>query len=429
MCACALGAARGSIRGMTPPAYQSIADLPPLDPNDPFLGANPLDPAFRADPHARLARLRELRPVSELPFGVFRLTRYDDCLRLLREVPSGVRRADGTIDGRERIPNAVGPGEFMLQQDPPAHTRLRKLVSKAFTPRAIEGLRTHVQRLADGLVERALEKGEMDVIADLALPVPSTVICEMMGVPVADRERFTEWTSRATHLLAAQFAPQDVIDRGAAAAQALADYFEALIAERRKAPREDILTELIRAEEAGDRLTPQELIAQASGLLIAGFETTIGLIGNGVRMLALHPDELARLRANPALIGSAVEECLRFDGPIPLTIRVTREETRFGEVVIPKDRRVMALLSAANRDPAKFPEPDRFDVARTPNEHLAFGGGAHFCLGVHLARMEAQVAIGTLVARTRKLELDGGPPEWGASLFRVLGRLPLRLSA
>ena len=146
-------------------------------------------------------------------------------------------------------------------------------------------------------------------------------------------------------------------------------------------------------------------------------------------MLVLHPDELARLRAHPGLIASAVEECLRFDGPIPLTLRVTREETRFGDVVIPKDRRVMALLSAANRDPAKFPEPDRFGVARSPNEHLAFGGGAHFCLGVHLARMEAQVAIGTLVARTRTLELDDSPPAWGASLFRVLGRLPLRLAA
>jgi cytochrome P450 len=414
---------------MTTPAYRSFAELAPLDPNDPFFGANPLDPAFRADPYARLARLRSVAPVSELPFGVFRLARWEDCHRLLRDVPTGVRRADGTIDGRERIPNAVGPGDFMLQQDPPAHTRLRRLVAKAFTPRAIERLRAPVQRLVDELVEVALAKGEMDVIADLALPVPSTLICEMMGVPVADRGRFTEWTSRATHLLAAQFAPQDVIDRGAAAAQSLAGYFEDLIAERRKTPREDILTELIRAEEAGDRLTPQELIAQASGLLIAGFETTIGLIGNGIRMLVLHPGELERLRASPGLIESAIEECLRFDGPIPLTVRVTREEARFGDVVIPKDRRVMALLSAANRDPAKFPDPDRFDIARTPNEHLAFGGGAHFCLGVHLARMEAQVAIGTLVARTRKLELDGTPPEWGTSLFRVLGRLPLRLSA
>ncbi|MBK7948212.1 MAG: cytochrome P450 [Deltaproteobacteria bacterium] len=414
---------------MSRPAYQSIADLPPLDPKDPFFGANPFDPSFRGDPHARLARLRAVAPVSELPFGVFRLARYADCQRLLRDVPTGVRNADGQIDGRERIPRALGPGEFMLQQDPPAHPRLRRLVSKAFTPRAIERLRAPVKRLVDELVERALAKGEMDVIADLALPVPSTVICEMMGVPIADRARFTEWTAQATHLLAAQFAPQEVIDRAAAAAEALEHYFEDLIAERRTSPREDILTELIRAEEAGDRLTPRELIAQASGLLIAGFETTIGLIGNGVRMLVLHPDQLARLRADPGLIASAVEECLRFDGPIPLTIRVTREETRFGDVVIPKDRRVMALLSAANRDPAKFPDPDRFDVGRSPNEHLAFGGGAHFCLGVHLARMEAQLAIGTLVARTRTLELDDSPPEWGASLFRVLGRLPLRLSA
>ncbi len=403
--------------------------LPPLDPNDPFLGANPLDPAFRTDPHARLARLRELAPVHRMPFGVWRLTRYADCLRLLREVPSGVRRADGTRPGEERLPHDSFFGSFMLQQDPPAHTRLRKLVSKAFTPRAVERLRTHVQGIADSLVERALERGEMDVIADLALPVPSTVICEMMGVPLADRARFTEWTTRSTHLLAALFAPQAVIDDGVAAARALASYFEELIRERRKSPGDDILSALIRAEEEGDRLSPAELVSQASGLLVAGFETTIGLIGNGVMQLLRHPAELARLRAEPGLIGSAVEECLRFDGPIPLTVRITREDTPFGDQVIPKDTQVMAMLASANRDPEKFPEPERFDVAREPNEHLAFGGGAHFCLGAHLARMEGQVAIGTLLRRTGTLEAASDELEWGASLFRVLGRLPVRVKA
>jgi hypothetical protein len=402
--------------------------LPPLDPADPFLGASPLDPAFRADPHPRLARLRELAPIHELPFGLWRLSRYDDCLRLLREVPSGVRRADGTRPGEERLPREAWFGQFMLQQDAPAHTRLRKLVAKAFTPRAVERLREGIQRITDQLVDRALERGELDVIADLALPVPSTVICEMMGVPLADRERFTTWTAQSTHLLAALFAPQDVIDRGVAGARALADYFEALIAERRRALSDDILSALIRAEEEGDRLSPTELVSQASGLLVAGFETTIGLIGNGVMQLVRHPDELARLRAEPGLIGSAVEECLRFDGPIPLTVRILREDTRFGDFVIPKDRQVMALLAGANRDPDKFPDADRFDIGRSPNEHLAFGGGAHFCLGAHLARTEAQVAIGTLVRRTGKLELASDELEWGASLFRVLGRLPVRVA-
>jgi cytochrome P450 len=401
--------------------------LPPLDPNDPFLGASPLDPAFRTDPHERLERLRELAPVHCMPFGVWRLSRYADCLRLLREVPSGVRRADGTRPGEERLPRTAFLGAFMLQQDPPTHTRLRKLVSKAFTPRAVERLRAHVQGIADRIIDRALERGELDVIADLALPVPSTVICEMMGVPLADRARFTDWTARSTHLLAALFQPQNVIDDGVAAALALREYFQALIAERRKAPGDDILSALIRAEEAGDRLSPDELVSQASGLLVAGFETTIGLIGNGVLQLVRHPSELAKLRADPGLTASAVEECLRFDGPIPLTVRILREDTVFGEHTIPKDAQVMALLAGANRDPEVFPEPNRFDVARTPNEHLAFGGGAHFCLGAHLARMEGQVAIGTLVQRTGSIELVSEELEWGASLFRVLGRLPVRV--
>jgi cytochrome P450 len=285
-----------------------------------------------------------------------------------------------------------------------------------------------VQTIADRLVERALERGEMDVIADLALPVPSTVICEMMGVPLSDRERFTEWTAKSTHLLAAQIAPQQVIDDAVQASTQLAAYFTELIAERRKTPTDDMLSSLVRAEEEGDRLAADELLSQSIGLLIAGFETTIGLIGNGVRALVRHPAELARLRETPDLIANAVEECLRYDGPIQLTVRVLREETRFGDVTIPANAEVMALLASANRDPEKFDDPDRFDVARAPNPHLAFGGGAHFCLGAHLARMETQVAIGTLVQRTSALEIDDDRPlEWGRSLFRVLGALPLRV--
>jgi hypothetical protein len=399
------------------------------NPSDPFYGANTLDPTFRADPHPALKRLREVHPVHDTGLGLWRLSRYADCVRLLRDAPTGVRLSDGSRPGDDRIPAELRTfGQFMLQQDPPNHTRLRKLVSKAFSPRAVERMRARVQTLADELVDRALERGEFDAIADLALLVPSTVICEMMGVPLADRASFTEWTSLSTHLLAAAFAPPDVIERGLAASRALAGYFEALIAERRKSLGDDLLSEMIRAEEAGDRLSPQELLSQSIGLLIAGFETTIGLIGNGILQLIRHPAELVKLRADPSLIGSAVEECLRFDGPILLTVRITRDEVRFAEQVIPKDRTVMALLAAANRDPAVFPDPDRFDIARTPNDHLAFGGGTHFCLGVHLARMEAQAAIGALVRRTAKLELASDQLEWGRSLFRVLGKLPLRVT-
>ena len=392
---------------------------------DAWHGANPLDPAVRADPYPFLRHLRDVDPVNETPIGLWRLTRYDDCVRLLNQVPTGVRMADGRFPNEGVVPD-VGPAEFMLQQDPPNHTRLRKLVSKAFTPRATEALRARAQAVADECIAALGARGEMDVIADLALPVPSTMICEMMGVPAADRHMFTEWTAQATHLLAAVIAPPELLERGASAALALREYFTNLIAERRPRLGDDILSALIRAEEAGDRLSTTELLSQSVGLLIAGFETTIGLIGNGILALLRHPDQLARLQADPSLVGSTVEECLRYDGPILLTPRFVRQDTRFGDKVIPRDAQVWVMLAAANRDPAHFADPDRFDISRADNAHLAFGGGAHFCLGAHLARMEAQVAIGTLVRRLTNLELGTDQIEWGRSLFRVLDRLPIR---
>lgn len=390
---------------------------------DPWRAANPFDPVFRANPYPALARLREHEPVHETPIGVFRLTRYRDVVRMVKELPSGVRMADGSLFGAVSIDG--GPNEFLLNRDPPDHTRLRKLMGQAFRPRAVERLRARVQTLVAELLDGIEEKGEMDVIADLALPVPATMICEMMGVPVADRDRFTEWTAASTHLLAAAMLPPEALERGLAAVSSLGQYFTDLIADRRQHLGDDILSDLIRAEEEGDRLSSTELLSQSIGLLIAGFETTIGLIGNGVLALLRHPDQLARLQADPGLIESAVEECLRFDGPIALTIRITREDTDFGGTVVPADRPVMCLLAAANRDPQQFPDPDRFDITRADNDHLAFGGGVHFCLGAHLARMETQAAIGGLVQRFRGFELMSDQLELGPSLFRVLARLPV----
>jgi cytochrome P450 len=377
------------------------------------------------DPFPAIHRLRDEAPVHETPIGSWRLSRYTDCVRLLREVRCGVRRRDGSLPRRD---DSAGPAEFMLQQDPPNHTRLRKLVSKAFTPRAVESWRPRVRAIVDERLGPALAAGEMDVVADLALPVPATLICELLGVPVSDRDRFTVWTADATHGLAGNLAPPEVQQRARDAALALAGYFTALIEERRKRLTDDLLSVLIRAEEQGDRLTPSELIVQSIGLLIAGFETTIGLIGNGAAAFARHPEQRERVRANPTLVPNAVEECLRFDGPIGMTIRVLHEDAEFGGRRIPADREVLAILWGANRDPAVFPDPDRFDVAR-PNarEHLAFGGGTHLCLGAHLARMEAQEALGALVTRAPALHLVSERIEWGQSLFRVPGRLPVRL--
>ena len=209
------------------------------------------------------------------------------------------------------------------------------------------------------------------------------------------------------------------------AATQLGAYFTELINERRRDLRDDILSDLIRAEEEGDRLSSDELLSQCIGLLIAGFETTIGLIGNGVRALLRNPDQLAALQADPSLIGGTVEECLRYDGPILLTIRITREAASFGDKVIPPNTPVMCMLGSANHDPAHFADPDRFDIRRKDNDHLSFGGGVHFCLGAHLARMEAQQAIGGLARRLRGLELASEDAVWGRSLFRVLRTLPV----
>jgi len=380
------------------------------------------DGTRRDDPFPSLHALRARAPVNETPFGFWRLSRYADCVRLLRETPCGVRHLDGAMPrGREG-----GGSEFMLEQDPPTHTRLRKLVSKAFTPRAVESWRPRVRAIISAELDRAFAAGAIDVIADLALPVPSTLICELLGVPLSDRARFTAWTADATHALAGNLAPPETKERAGAAALALAGYFDALIAERRKSLTDDLLSVLIRAEEDGDRLSPNELLVQSIGLLIAGFETTIGLVGLGAAALARHPAEQAKLRARPDLVRNAVEECLRYEGPIGATMRVLHEHVEFGGHIIPKDTEVWAMLWGANRDPARFPDPDRFDVERPDaREHLAFGGGVHLCLGAHLARMEAQEAIGALVARTREFALREPRIEWGKSLFRVPARLPL----
>ncbi len=399
--------------------------------SDPWFGLDPFqrNGALRDDPYPALNRVREEHPVHRTPLGDYRLFRHADVVRLLRDTKVGMRTTDGKLPG---VDETIAPRRFMLQQDPPNHTRLRRLVSKGFTPPAIERLRPHVQALVDQLLDQALERAtssaavELDVIADLARPLPATVICQMLGVPLRDRELFTDWTAQVTHLLVPRFLTEEQLQRSFGAATQLWAYMSSLVETRRKTLGDDLLSVLIRAEEAGDRLSHDELIVHGIGLLVAGFETTIGLIGNGVRQLLLHPDELAKLRARPELIVPAVEECLRFDGPIPGTQRVLHEPAEFGGIQLPINSPINVSIAAAHRDPRVFPEPDRFVIERDHSAHLAFGGGIHFCLGAHLARLEAQIAIGTLVRRAPELELASARIEWGESLFRIQARLPVR---
>ena len=413
---------------------QAIDALPRPEPS--WHGADPSDPAYLDDPYPVYHELRETHPVSLTPEGVWRLTRYDDCLRMLRLSGAGMRRTDGTLPGQSPEEAAAERGQFMLLTDPPKHTRLRKLVSKAFTPRAIAAWHPRIEAVTDELLDRVESRGEMDLIADLALPVPATLICEMLGVPVEDRDVFTEWTADATHGLALRRgnAPPEVVQRVERARTGLAGYFNQLIAARRERPGDDLLDALIAAEEEGDRLSAEELLIQSIGLLIAGFETTIGLIGNGLTTLIRHPEELARLRARPELITSAVEECLRYSGPITWTVRILHEPASFGGYALEVDEEVAIGLAAANRDPDHFADPERFDVARyaadpAPPPHLSFGGGAHLCLGAHLARLETRIAIGRLVERFTDFELLEASTAWGRSLFRVPARVPVRFAA
>lgn len=394
---------------------------------DPWKGFNPFEGRreMHHDLHTIVNRIRETEPVWKTPIGIWMLSRYADVERLLKHTAAGVRTRAGVMPVMRPRPADHPRDAFMLSNDPPVHTRLRKLVQQAFTPRALQRISSTVERVVGECLDAIAGREEFDLIESLALPVPSIVICEMMGVPLADRARFTQWTAEATHDLQA-LPPPDVAARADAATFALRDYFRELIAQRRDKLTDDILSGLIRAEQDGGTLTEGELVSQAIGLLIAGFETTIGAIALGVRTLLQHPDQLARLRAHPELIKSAVEECMRFDTSIPMTMRILHEDAEFGGHTIAADTPVVGLIAAAQRDPAVYTDPDRFDIGRDEAPILAFGGGVHHCLGAHLARMEMQTSILALVQRFPNLQLVSDELSWGRSLFRVPERLVLR---
>jgi cytochrome P450 len=390
---------------------------------------NPMAPEFVADPYPTYHRLREEDPVHQSPLGFWVLTRYEDVVSSLRD-PRMIKEPIAAFVAARfglQIP-PTGMGLSMLDRDPPDHTRLRGLVSKAFTPRVIEQLRPHIQQIVDGLLDKVEGEPGMDLIEQFAYPLPVIVICEMLGVPVADHERFKGWGLDIARGLDAILLPPDspVAQRSMQARHALAAYFRELIAERRTAPRDDMLSGLIAAEEAGDKLTEDELLATCVLLLVAGHETTVNLIGNGSLALLRHPDQRKRLQEDPGLITTAVEELLRFDGPVQRTARIPSEDVTFGGKTIGKGEMVMPFIGAADRDPAQFSDPDRLDIGRTDNRHIAFGWGIHFCIGAPLARVEGQIAINTLLRRKPKLALATDKPEHRQSLtLRGLSHLPV----
>lgn len=389
---------------------------------------NPLLPEFRRNPYPTYHRLRTEDPVhsSVLP-GVWVLSRYADVVTALRDPRFG--RADAESFWRERLGDGPAHGivtKWMLFRDPPDHTRLRTLVNKAFTPRAIENLRPRVQAIVDELLDAVQHDGGMDLMAAFAYPLPVLVICEMLGVPAKDREVFKNWSGDLARILDPILTPE-IVERGHALMADMASYFRDLIAHLRKHPQGNLLDAMIAAEEAGDRLTEEELLANCILLFGAGHETTVNLIGNGMLALLRHPDQAEKLRQDPTLIESAVEECLRYDSPVQMTGREVKEAMELGGRRLQAGERVFTLLGSANRDPAQFPDAECFDITRKENRHLAFGHGIHFCLGASLARLEGHLAIGTLVRRLPGLTLATDTVQWrDAFTLRGLQALPVK---
>ena len=393
------------------------------------------DAGFRADPYPVYRRLRETDPVANLErpdgYSYWFLTRHADCVSVLRDPRMSVEKFPKElaleIDSAEGAANPLARMfiSMMLFRDAPGHTRLRTLANKAFTPRVVAGMRPRIEERFEALLAPALARGCADWMAEIANVLPVLVIAELLGVPTEDHAQLKQWSDRAAVLLDGSVRAELLPEATAAVAE-LHRYMAALLAERRKEPADDLLTGLVRAQERDDTLSDDEILATAVLLLGAGHETTTHLLGNGLLALLRHPGELARLRADPELGRSAVDELLRFDAPVQATSRRPLEDLEIDGHAVTKDTEVVVCLGAANRDPAEFPDPDRLDLGRGASPLLSFGHGAHFCMGAPLARLEGEVVFAGLAARGVEVALDGALGWREGYLFRGLERLPVR---
>jgi cytochrome P450 PksS len=389
----------------------------------------------RGNPQALYEQMREVEPiycgigpVSGRNFWFF--TRYDDCVTVLKNQIFGKEFYRHLPPEMVAENQGENPEQFnvvsrhMLNLDPPDHTRLRGLVHKAFTPRMIDNLRPRIQQIADDLLDKIEGKDEIDLIEEYSFPLPITVIAEMLGIPVADQDKFRHWTNVLL------YSPDEQVN--GAAAMEFAMYMHEMIDQRTNDPQVDLITGLLMAEDGGETLHREELLSMIFLLLVAGHETTVNLIANGTLALMQNPDQMQLLRDDPSLIKSAVEEMLRYNGPVETpTMRWSFEDTEMDGKFIQQGDIVLPALLAANRDPAYFENPNVFDIRREPNKHIAFGHGIHFCLGAPLARMEGTIAINTMLARLPKLELntDIDQLDWNESLLiHGMKALPVRLS-
>jgi hypothetical protein len=393
---------------------------------------NPLSPDYIKNPYPHYVRLREHDPMHVNAHGAFVASRHAEVTLVLRDKRFGKDYVERTIRcyGPKIMDEPIfrGMSHWMLQQDPPDHTRLRGLVVKAFTARRIEDMRPRIQQIVDQTLDQIIPQGKMDLIEDYAFRLPVTIICDMLGIPEEHREIFYKGSRDGGRILdPVPLTPEEIQQANATSAISRM-YFENLFDLRRKNPADDLITQLVQAEEAGDKLTNEELTANIILLFGAGHETTVNLIGNGLLALHRNPDQLALLKSRPELIGNAIEEFLRYDSSVQMTGRVTLEDIEdLGGKRIPKGESVLCLLGSANHDPAVYPDhPERLDITRQNVKPLSFGGGIHFCLGAQLARIEAEVAISTLLRRLPQLRLDDAEnPEWRPTfVLRGLKRLP-----
>ena len=397
-----------------PPAGRAAEVAATFDPLD-------LPASFYDDPFPTYHALRRRDPVHRCSDGSYFLTRYDDLVAVYKDAKrfsSDKKKEFGPKYGA--TPLYEHHTTSLVFNDPPLHTRVRRLIAGALTPAAIARMEPDLVRLVDGLLDRAADEGRIDLIDGFAGAIPVEVIGNLLDVPHEERGPLRGWSLAILGALEATVS-EEVMARGNAAVTEFLDYLRGLVAERRRKPgdpRSDVLTRLIQGEADGARLTETELLQNCIFILNAGHETTSNLIGNGLVALTAWPEERRRLIADPGLVKTAVEEILRFESSNQLGNRITTETVEVGGIEMPRDTRITLCIGAANRDPAQFPDPDRFDIARTPNRHLAFGAGPHICAGLSLARLEGQVAIGRFVARFPRYELAGTPQRTRRARFR-----------
>ena len=399
---------------------------------DAGLAYDPSDDDFRRNPYPRYAELREEDRLHRNPDGFWVLTRYEDVLAIVRDARMSShprhapeRRGRGGPDAVE-IP-LIGDGtiEIMLTADAPDHTRLRRLANKAFTPRAVEALRPRIVEIVDGMLSAALERGSLDVMHDIAEPLPVLVICDLMGVPVEDQAQFKPWSEAIARMLDNNVSEAQLA-QAIPAVMGFVGYFAQLIEERKVTPREDLLSALIQAESEGEKLNQQELFAMIILLFIAGHETTTNLLGNGTLALLRNQDQLQLLRDDPSLAVAATEELLRYDSPVQITMRTATTDLEINGIPLAKGESVICGLAAGNRDPRYVESPEELRLERGKPAHLSFSNGMHYCLGAPLARLEGQIAFSAMATRLSSMELtDERPPYRDHFVLRGLASLPV----